>query len=240
MRLGTDPEDLKRFRIATRRSRALIRISGDPLEGQLGDLETELQWLGAVLGPARDLDVLLDHLRGLGDELGESGATVIRLLEEEREQAGRDVLAALDSPRYSALLARVSADLGLLATSTSGIRTGKLARREQKRLRKAYRSLGEAPADEDLHSLRIKVKRARYSTELAPRAGREDLLVALKELQDVIGAHHDSVVAEQRVRALAEANAELEVERIVELERLRQQEARARLPRAWKRLRRAF
>jgi CHAD domain-containing protein len=240
VRRGTDPEDLKRFRIATRRARALIRVSRPLLEGRLADMETELRWLGSILGPVRDLDVLLRHLRALAPELGDGSNAIIALLEQERRAAREAMLEALESPRYSELLTRFAAELELLAAPESHIGLGKLATAERKRLRKAYASLDESPDDDDLHTLRIKVKRARYATELAARTRREDLLAALKALQDVIGAHQDSVVAEQRVRSLAEGRAGLVVERIIELEHARQREAREELPRAWKRVRRAL
>jgi CHAD domain-containing protein len=240
VRLGTDPEDLKRFRIATRRARALIRVSRRLLDGRLAELETELRWLGAVLGPTRDLDVLLGHLRSIEGELGEGGQTIIELFEQERGEARDAMLAELDSPRYGELLARFAADVESLATSTSHVGLGKLAAAETRRLRKAYAALGADPDDDDLHSLRIKVKRARYSTELAARPSHEDMLRALKGLQDVIGEHQDSVVAEQRVRLLAGERGDLAVEPIIEIEQARQRQARAELAGAWKRVRRQF
>jgi CHAD domain-containing protein len=238
VRLGADPEDLKRFRIAARRARALIRVTRRFLDGRLAELEAELRWLGGVLGPVRDLDVLLDHLRGLGNELGESGATVLALLEEEREQARAEMLAALESARYAELLTLFANDLESLAASPVHIRLGRLARAERKRLRGAYAALGAVPGDDELHSLRLKVKRARYSTELAARKRSEDVLRPLKSLQDVIGAHQDSVVAERRLRSLAEGRAELAVEPIIEIEQARRQQARGELAGAWKRMRR--
>jgi hypothetical protein len=54
----------------------------------------------------------------------------------------------------------------------------------------------------------------------------------------VIGAHQDSVVAERRLRSLAEGRAELAVEPIIEIEQARRQQARGELASAWKRLRR--
>src|SRR5580704_11659440 len=66
---GADPEDLHRFRVATRRTRALIRASRPLVRDQLAGLDRELRWLGGVSGPVRDLDVLIDHIRDLVDEL---------------------------------------------------------------------------------------------------------------------------------------------------------------------------
>ena len=69
------------------------------------------------------------------------------------------------------------------------------------------RALGKAPADEKLHELRIRVKRVRYAAELGGlRGGARTARVigAATSLQDILGAHQDAVVAEQRIRALAE------------------------------------
>ena len=61
-----------------------------------------------------------------------------------------------------------------------------------------------------------------------------------KRLQDVIGAHQDAVVAEERVRSLLDraegARAHFAAGRIVERERERRREARAAFPAAWARL----
>ncbi|HXL43219.1 MAG TPA: CHAD domain-containing protein, partial [Gaiellaceae bacterium] len=57
VRLGTDPEDLHRVRVAVRRSRAILRGARPLLDEQWADsLRAELGWLGQALGPVRDLD----------------------------------------------------------------------------------------------------------------------------------------------------------------------------------------
>ena len=62
-------EALHKFRVATRRSRALLR----PCDG-VDELQQELRWLAGVLGPVRDLDVLIEHVRELVEELAEDRA----------------------------------------------------------------------------------------------------------------------------------------------------------------------
>ena len=63
-RLGDDPEELHQARVATRRLRAVLRAARPLLDpGWTESLRAELSWLGGALGPVRDLDVLLDHLR---------------------------------------------------------------------------------------------------------------------------------------------------------------------------------
>ena len=74
-----------------------------------GELRDELGWLGSMLGPARDLDVLLEHVReeidalGGGDDRGE----LLESLEREHDKARRAAVAALSVDRYLALLDRL-------------------------------------------------------------------------------------------------------------------------------------
>ena len=72
-------------------------------------LRDELGWLGSSLGPARDLDVLLEHVRGELEALGggEELAGLVESLEREHEQARAAVVAALSEDRYFALLDRL-------------------------------------------------------------------------------------------------------------------------------------
>jgi CHAD domain-containing protein len=246
VRLGTDPEDLHRFRVATRRSRALIRAAGPLLGTQLDALQEELRWLGWALGPARDLDVLVDHLR---DEVGTLDADVaeaeeiVAAIEAERERARAAMIGSLSGDRYLAMLDRFAADVGSLAGDGGPEVLAQLAAAEARKLRKAHRGLGPNPPDERLHRLRIKAKRARYSAELAGQAGGGKRIAAVvratRDLQDVVGAHQDAVVAEERVRRLATERTALAAGRIVELEHQIRVRARADVPETWDRVERA-
>jgi CHAD domain-containing protein len=105
-----------------------------------------------------------------------------------------------------------------------------------KRLRRAFGELGDVPTDDALHAARIRAKRARYTAELASategkRAAR--FAERVRELQDLIGAHQDAVVAEQKVRAVSKS---LATGRLVERERARRVRARRELPAVWRRV----
>ncbi len=238
VREGADPENLHRFRVASRRTRALIRASRPLVRDQLAALDRELRWLGGITGPVRDLDVLIERLRGLVPELDpdQAGAeSIIAALERERLRQRDGLLTAIDTGRYRELLARFESVLPDLRASEGDVSLARLARKELDRLRAGYDDLGESPTDERLHTVRIHAKHARYSAELAATAEGEPferLAHALSKVQDVIGEHQDAVVAEQRVRALASDESRLAAGRIVELERARRRKARADLPEA--------
>ncbi len=246
VRNGADPEDLHRFRVATRRSRALIRASRPLVRDQLANLDRELRWLGSVSGPVRDLDVMIDHLRSLVDQLDPDQAgveAIIAGLERDRLKQREALLEAIGTQRFRDLIARFSEALAALRVRDAGVSLVGLARRELERLRSDYRDLGPHPADDDLHAVRIRAKHARYAAELAALAeGGEPLGTladALRAVQDLIGTHQDAVVAELRVRALATDESRLAAGRIVERERARKRQARADLPGAWKRVERS-
>ena len=249
-RLGDDPEDLHDLRVAVRRLRALLRAASDLLVPEWSDpLRDELKWLGGELGPARDLDVLLEYLRAEAARLDRDEvhfAEVLQRLEAERAGARERLLAALESDRYRELLAALEAASRAPHVRALDAPLDKLAAAEFKRLAKAVRRLGDDPSDEDLHRVRIKGKRARYAAELAEAVSGKRAARVVREakgFQDVVGEHQDAVVAEERVRAVAgelpSGEAVLAAGRVVEHQRRRREEARAALPKAWAKLERA-
>ena len=180
-RRGDDPEDLHQLRVAIRRLRAFLRAARPLVDHDWAEaLRAELGWLGGHLGPARDLDVMLERLRSEIEDLGEDGegaAGLLEALEEDRAAAYRDVAETLDGDRYYALLDRVEA---AAAPPLSGDdrSLAKIFKKEAKRMRKAFDGLSATTRrTTTLHAARIKVKRARYAADLAGHelgeAGRE-------------------------------------------------------------------
>jgi CHAD domain-containing protein len=237
VRLRDDPEDLHQFRVATRRTRAVIRATRPLLGDTLAPLGEELKWLAGVLGPARDLDVLLDSLRAVAGTLEEDepGAqAIIAVLDEEREHLHDAVLEALAAERYLRLLDTFAASVVSLPDIHAAAGLRPLAGAELRKLTKAAGKLGLDPPDDELHALRIHAKRARYAAELLAVGDRSKPLArylgALKELQDVIGEHQDAVVAEARIRRVARAKTAVAAGRLIERERERRRERRRDYP----------
>jgi CHAD domain-containing protein len=248
VRVGEDVEDLHRLRVAARRLRSIVRTAGPILDAAWADhLRAELSWLGDALGPARDLDVMLEHLRAEAADLDAADrkalAPVFKKLNAERRAAQAYVLEALRSERYLALLATVE---GAAAAPPVGESDGSLesaAKDEFQRLRKAMHKVETEPSDEALHKARIKGKRARYAAELVEdELGKpaSKLVSRAKAFQDVAGEHQDAVVAEQRIRALIDGSrsqrAVLAAGILIGRQRERRHNAAAALPTAWARL----
>lgn len=196
----------------------------------LAPLADELRWLAGILGPVRDLDVLVAHLKSEAATLdGDQPAAgeLIAMLLVQRDGCRERLLEALELPRYLELLTSFEAAVANLAAVSGDAQA--VARDELRRLRKAGAKL-EEPSDDELHALRIKAKRARYAGELAALDGNRATaryVGALRELQDVIGAHQDAVVAEERLRAIARARTAVAAGRLIERERERRHEVRS-------------
>jgi CHAD domain-containing protein len=161
---------------------------------------------------------------------------LLRNLSRERKRARTTLLRALQSDRYLQLLDRFETELNELQPTDVKTSLDAIARREVKRLRKAVGVLPQEPLDEQLHDLRKRGKRARYASELARHRSVAKLA---KQLQDVLGEHQDSTVAEERLRALGAVSppdVAVAAGRLLEREHARRAAARAAWPDAWRRL----
>lgn len=224
IRAGTDPEGVHQARVGTRRLRSDLRTFRPLLDTAWSEpLRAELKWIAAELGRARDADVLCARFErqidGLGVEDRVMSAPLLDQLRHQRDEARRELMAALAERRYLELLERLvqganqprlDADPGAAAAAAGPARDvlpGLVARRWRK-LRRAVAGLGTEPGDDALHQVRIRAKRARYAADVAvPVVGKPAaaLASALSDLQDVLGDLHDASVAEAWLRDAARA-----------------------------------
>src|ERR1700722_19001504 len=108
------PDAVHQMRVATRRLRAAFRSFGKVIpRSRSAKVAAELKWLGGMLGPVRDGEVLPEHLhaslRTVPVELliGPVEARVQGHFSPPRAAAYTELIEALDSPRYAALLAEL-------------------------------------------------------------------------------------------------------------------------------------
>lgn len=215
-RLGEDPEELHDMRVAGRRMRAAMRIFAETLPKQIRELEDELRWVTRKLGDVRDLDVQLERLGTWISEAApedrEPLASLGAVLEERREKARSHMLQALNSRRYARFVEAFSELLkrGPSRRSKAAKRPileagPDLIRQRYRRVRKIGDEITPDSPPEDYHTLRKRGKRLRYALEfLSTVYGKpaENLIKALKNLQDVLGDHQDAVVAAGYLREL--------------------------------------
>jgi len=245
-RRGTDPEDVHDMRTAVRRLRAILRVVRAGFDrAWVEALRSELDWLGTTLGAVRDLDVLREHLHdelaALKDSAGPSATLQLsHCLDLEHSRARAKALSALDSPRYRELLSRLDEAVRQPRVVTANLSLPQIAARQFKSLRKAVKALPAEPSDEELHAVRIKVKRARYAAELAEEeVGRSAsrFVDKAKKVQDILGEHQDAVVAESRTRACLRGTRSRPAawlrDRLIKRQRARRQKARKAFWKRW-------
>ncbi len=210
------------MRVATRRLRSALRSFEALLDKEWADgLAAELQWLAGVLGTARDSEVLRTRLLLAGRELPTESkpAAVIAKLSEICDRQCRaafdEVSAALISDRYIALVER-------LVDAATYPRTTDAARRPcsvvlppairaswatmRRRAAPVTRKRHGNPTPVQYHQVRIAAKHVRYLCDaaapaLGPKAGKLGMQVA--RVQEVLGEHHDAVVAAEFLAGVA-------------------------------------
>lgn len=208
VRDDVDPEDVHQARVATRRLRADLRSLRPALDREWTDrIRSELRWLGGLLGEVRDLDVLAAHvadeLATLDDRDRRLGVDILVVMREQRELRHLELLGAMSSDRYHALIDDLVAAAGRppLGADVDGSGSGRRLLRAAtasawRRTAAAARRLEADAPLEEVHELRKRTKRARYAAQLsAPVFGKpaHRLATRLGELQDELGELNDAV-----------------------------------------------
>lgn len=259
------PDAVHRMRVLCRRLRSLL-VSFRPMFDRevTGPLREELKWYAALLGEARDAEVmrerLSDLLHGQPADLVEPEAVdlVSADLGTGYEQAHEAVATAMRRRRYQRTRDRL-VDLAerppwsRIADQPAGEVLPSLVGKEWKRLRRRARRVaaadGQGGRDEALHEVRKAAKRLRYAAEVAGPVGgasAEAMAKAAKRLQSVLGDRQDGVVTQARLHELSarvEGESGFTLGRLHAVEQRRAVEADAAYAQAWaamdrKRLRR--
>ena len=215
------PDSIHKFRVATRRLRSALATYRPVLDREAGDqIRDELKWLAGELGVARDAEVQREHFAAEVAEqpvelvMGRVAGRIDDHLRGVYKEGRAGALAALESERYFRLLEALDeliADPPLAGDDRKASKQiNELLDHDWKRMRNAVRRSEAAETtagqDHELHEVRKAAKRLRYAAESAvPALGDEagSLAARAEEVQEVLGAHQDSVISRELLRELA-------------------------------------
>jgi CHAD domain-containing protein len=254
-RLGQDAEELHQLRVTTRRIDATLGLFKRQLPRPLVQARKTTKAVLRTLGAARDLDVQLAELAQYTAQLPEqerATAEPLRLyLENERTRARARMVRALDSEptrRWLETLSLAGTERAeLQGTERALVVMPERVRRRYRKLRRSVAKLRAKSSMDDYHVVRRRAKQLRYATECgADMFGKpaEELLRALRRLQDRLGEHQDAHMAQNRLAALAADPASgLPAPTLFLMGRLAEhnlrvtQQARETLTRSWRKVR---
>lgn len=211
-------DSVHQMRVITRKIRSLLQESKDAFglddDGWVLD---ELRALAAVLGVARDAEVLAERYQRALDEMPADlvrGPVRQRLVEgaNRRYTAGwRRSLLAMRSQRYFRLLDALEELVNAeQPESADGSTSSVNIDAAYKRVRKAAKNAAAVAADdvsaeekdEALHRIRKGAKRLRYT---AAATGADKVSERAKNIQTLLGEHQDSVVSKAHLSTQADA-----------------------------------
>lgn len=214
------PDELRRYRVATRRLRAVLRMFASAYpDREVRPVRRGLSELARTVGEVRDLDNRITDLNrwAIERDPGSRAAVspLLRAWGAERERAATAFHSRLDSRRHRRLLkslVRFVASAGPRRrkppadSRTIGDRVASMVWAAYEDVR-AYAPVVRGANVETLHDLRIATKRLRDDIDfLGPILGRqrEWLTERLVALQDHLGTLNDADVAATAVRTFLE------------------------------------
>ncbi len=218
---GGDPESLHRFRVALRRSRALLVEFKVHLSPELDDLRCRLAEVAHITNDCRDADVFLAALAqdrfelpaflqpGL-DELDDFLTRRHRISQQRVSEMLRGENYRLLKAEWRKWLNK-PADQWVRPTARGSLSEA-LKQRTHRRHRKLVRKLGSLSPDtppEEVHRFRIACKKLRYLLEFAASTHDKQAKSAigvLKKIQHWLGDQNDAWVQSEWLRRYLEDN----------------------------------
>ncbi len=215
-RLGEDVEALHDMRVATRRMRVALEVFGPFFKDKV--IKSHLKGLRSTaraLGTVRDLDVfsgkLNDYLESLPEDERLGFGVFLSQWRGKHNKAKTKMIRFLDSNQYQLFTRQFGR---FLNTPDAGSRKSKTVHPNQVRdlapimiyerlaVVRAYEQVLGNATIEELHSLRIQLKKLRYVIEFfrdVLGAESKEVIQTIKVLQDHLGNLNDADVACQTV-----------------------------------------
>ncbi|SCX03837.1 CYTH and CHAD domain-containing protein [Mycolicibacterium fluoranthenivorans] len=198
-------DSVHQMRVTTRKIRSLLAEEAGTDNAWILD---ELKELAAVLGVARDAEVLAEKYERALDALPENlvrGPVRERLVDGARQKykAGwRRSLAAMRSERYFRLLDALEAVVASPTTTAEGEPAQVTVEGAYRKVAKAAKAAKAEGTDEALHRIRKRAKQLRYT---AAAHGETAVANGAKTIQTLLGDHQDSVVSRHHLLTQTDA-----------------------------------
>ena len=213
---GGDQRSVHHARVATRRLRAVIDLISPVLPPkQTKAMSRTLRHLRRRLGPLRDIDVMLTHLKDLrGHHLAAAVLAMQRLLHAQ-SRALRAKITKKEPPtrvlRNLATWPSLQSNIRHVHHDLPGLLRHSAAEQLAAFVRQARSTLGAAKSPGHAsppawHMLRIAGKRLRYTLEMSSAAGHDlppQTAKVFKQMQDALGLWHDYVVLSDQALQLS-------------------------------------
>jgi len=225
-----DPEYLHQLRVAVRRLRSAFSLFAPMLGDAAAPLTGEMMWLAHAWGPARDWDVFMEEtLTPVGLAFPEHAGLreYGQRFSYRRQRARRNAGRAIASRRYQRFLMSMGAwlehegwrdqateDAARLAAQPIREYTREVLAARYARVRKRGRRLAQR-TPEELHRLRIAIKKLRYASHFFSGLYDADAVAGLEEqlarLQDVLGALNDAATVRELVDGVTPVRTSREI-----------------------------
>lgn len=214
-----DPVFLHEFRVAIRRTRAVLRQGRSVLPSDICELARErFAWLSTITGDARDFDVFLiewdDYTRTLSVDVATALEPMRAYIEDKRNKAYAELVPKLKSRETKDFLSLwrtwlrnpLQNDQPNDNEELGNVVSKRIARTQSLLLKKGRVITPETPC-EQVHDLRKDAKKVRYLLEcfgnLLPSDKQRAFVRRLKAFQDILGEHQDAAVHVEELRELA-------------------------------------
>jgi len=213
-RFGEDIEELHDMRVATRRMRAAFIVFSDAFEPKaIKSYIKGLRTSGRALGKVRDLDVLMEKAALYLNELAsEKHGCIDPLLDswhEQRNNARVQMIEYLDSEKYKRFKIQFNVfvstpGMGAKQRNQGDIYLGLVQNSAPMLIYtqfssvRSYEGLMQNATLEQLHALRIRFKKFRYTVEFFREVlgdSSKEVIRDIKKIQDHLGDLNDTNVA---------------------------------------------
>ncbi|HEY8118128.1 MAG TPA: CYTH and CHAD domain-containing protein [Methylophilaceae bacterium] len=205
---GNDCEGVHQMRIAMRRLRVALKL----FKREHEDIKAELDWLGSLLGIARDWDVLLQETLPAADSHANGKLHILEeAIKKARQRAYSKLKTAMNSQRYQKLLLT----LGALLENDDKPAHKKLLPFAHGHLQKGFEKLNTYTKLSDLdteqrHKTRIAVKNLHYTADFFASLNQtkkrvrkqQSFLQKLNQVQKLLGIMNDAATTEKLLQLL--------------------------------------